>query len=229
MINDIELAHHALACYTDIPSASVKDVEVCISHNSQGVVIAFPGTQINIGDGHLELDAFRDLRCFPWWSRELSGFCHAGFLKGARDILPAVRETVAGEKGSVQLTGHSLGGAIAIVVAALLVRLGLRVDGVTTFGAPPVDAGRCGDILRDAGVRVMRYENWRDMVPEVRFWLGMSKPTGYRWVLHALGQSVAYRDFLQRHKMSEYLARLEAERAEYGFNGAHPADWKSAR
>lgn len=64
----------------------------------------------------------------------------------------------------VKLAGHSLGGAVAVIVAAKLKKRGYNVGTVTTFGAPMITDARGAAHLREL-VRVMRVTHERDPVP----------------------------------------------------------------
>lgn len=64
----------------------------------------------------------------------------------------------------MKLTGHSLGGAVAVIVAAKLKLRGYNVGKVTTFGAPMITDARGAAHLREM-VNVMRVTHERDPVP----------------------------------------------------------------
>lgn len=64
----------------------------------------------------------------------------------------------------IKLTGHSLGGAVAVIVAAKLKIRGYRVDKVMTFGAPKATDARGAERLREL-LSVLRVTHERDPVP----------------------------------------------------------------
>ncbi len=128
-----------------------------ISGGTQGIIarangfniIAFRGTEFDFAD------ILRDIRILPWWSHELNRFVHAGFLKAARQALPVAEEL----SGPLILTGHSLGGAVARVVGALLNRPDTHV---ITFGEPRSIIGTLPEIQRRNSARFI---NGKDIVP----------------------------------------------------------------
>ena len=127
------------------------NIEVLVMGN----VIAFRGTDE-------PLDALRDLRIIPLWTREL-GWCPAGFLKAAKRLMPKCLSIMMErdlEPQDVVLTGHSLGGAVALLVGALMVRDEVRVREIVTFGAP-----RCGRLKILDGTQVTMYRHGKDIVP----------------------------------------------------------------
>ena len=120
-------------------------------------VFAFRGTDE-------PLDALRDLRILPLWTREL-GFCPAGFLKASKRLVNKVT-SICLEYGidhqNIELTGHSLGGAVALILGALLMRDEIKPAQIVTFGAP-----RCGRLKILDEVLVTQYRHGKDIVPLV--------------------------------------------------------------
>ena len=122
-----------------------SNIEVIVRDN----VFAFRGTDE-------PLDIIRDLRILPWWMSEL-GWVPAGFAKAARRLMPkCLSECMARDidEKEITLTGHSLGGAVALIVGALMVRDEIYPRQVVTFGAP-----RCGKLklLRRVPVTCYRH------------------------------------------------------------------------
>jgi hypothetical protein len=95
------------------------------------VVLAMPGT--NPRDA---LDWIRDLDASPWPFPKV-GLCHSGFGAGGTALAERALVALKGETRLVTVIGHSLGGAMAVVVAARLIGAGFRVR-IVTFGAPRV-------------------------------------------------------------------------------------------
>ena len=129
------------------------NIEVLVEDN----VFAFRGTDE-------PMDAIRDLRILPIWTREL-GWAPAGFLKAAKRLMPkCLSEMMAKdlEPKNVVLTGHSLGGAVALLVGALMMRDEVKVREIVTFGAP-----RCGRLKILDGIEVTMYRHGKDIVPLV--------------------------------------------------------------
>ena len=130
-----------------------SNIEVIVRDN----VFAFRGTDE-------PLDIIRDLRILPWWMSEL-GWVPAGFAKAARRLMPkCLSECMARDidEKEITLTGHSLGGAVALIVGALMVRDEIKPKQIVTFGAP-----KCGKLKLLKRVPVTCYRHGKDVVPMV--------------------------------------------------------------
>ncbi len=98
---------------------------------------------------------------------------HYGFGEALESVFPDVRKAVTelrAEDQSVWLTGHSLGGALAMLAGArlLLEDPRLAADGVVTFGQPRT----CDRLLAAAynkgfQNRMYRFVNNNDIVPQL--------------------------------------------------------------
>lgn len=86
------------------------------------------------------------------------GAVHGGFKSALDDVWDDVDEALDGLEGPVFYTGHSLGGALAMLAAARRPPLA-----VYTFGAPRVGNARFSETL--AGVPCYRVVNRRDRTP----------------------------------------------------------------
>ena len=129
------------------------NIEVLVKDN----IFAFRGTDE-------PLDALRDIRIFPLWTREL-GFCPAGFLKASKRLVNKVTSMCLEQDidhKSIILTGHSLGGAVAMILGALMTRDEIPPKQIVTFGAP-----KCGRLKILDGVSVTQYRHGKDIVPLV--------------------------------------------------------------
>lgn len=123
-------------------------------------IVAFRGTD-GAADWWTNLNIL--FRRTPW------GIAHRGFWDATGLFWPEVHAHVrsaiaAGRR--VWLSGHSLGGAMATIAAArLLAENEQAIDGLCTFGQPPVGGGRfrrnCDRVL---GTRYMRIVNHTDSV-----------------------------------------------------------------
>ncbi|MDB5104483.1 MAG: Triacylglycerol lipase [Fibrobacteres bacterium] len=88
---------------------------------------------------------------------------HRGFAAAARDLYPLIRPHLSSVYRT-RLTGHSLGGAIAVVTGLYLRAEGFKVE-VETFGQPKVTnaaGARHGDSLN-----LIRFLNGQDLVTQV--------------------------------------------------------------
>jgi hypothetical protein len=127
-------------------------------------VIAFQGTDgaDDIGDWFTNLDTIvADAPADP---------VHHGFYRAYRSLAPQL-ETILSRYAirHVWITGHSLGGAMAVLVALDLVRPGkVEVRGVMTFGQPLLLApGFAAEANRLLAGRHLRFVNEDDIVPRV--------------------------------------------------------------
>lgn len=129
-------------------------------------VIAFRGSQEFL-DWLVDLDALA-VTFTP------SGVAHQGFMNAIRAVFPQIHEAIAqarGERRALWLTGHSLGGALAQLCAALFTIpqspniSPSGVAGVYTFGQPRVGdrlmAGLCNEAF---GKVFFRLVNGADIV-----------------------------------------------------------------
>lgn len=85
-------------------------------------------------------DWITNARVLPWYVKGL-GWCHSGFVKTADDICEKALALVLREGVNwkeLQFTGHSLGGAIAQLVAAMFVKQDLIIHECVAFAPPCV-------------------------------------------------------------------------------------------
>ena len=97
---------------------------------------------------------------------------HKGFADAIAAIWPPLAEAIEAEvkrrDRPVWLTGHSLGGALALYAAWLLKRRFVTVHEVCTFGAPMIgNRVACDALNREFAGRIFRYVNGRDPVPKL--------------------------------------------------------------
>jgi len=152
MASHQELSQFCARCYQE-STFEEANIEVLVQDN----VFAFRGTDE-------PLDAIRDLRILPLWTREL-GWCPAGFLKASKRLVNKVTSMCLErdiDHENIELTGHSLGGAVALIVGALLMRDEIKPRQIVTFGAP-----RCGRLKILDEVLVVQYRFGKDLVPLV--------------------------------------------------------------
>lgn len=97
---------------------------------------------------------------------------HRGFLDALEEIWPSFFAAVDGEYSKFErpvfVTGHSLGGALALLAAWRLQRQMVPVAQVYTFGAPMVgNAAAAAAFAREFPGKIFRYVDERDMVPRL--------------------------------------------------------------
>lgn len=88
---------------------------------------------------------------------------HRGFAKGARDLYPLIRPHLSSIY-KTRITGHSLGGAIAVISGLYLRAEGFNVQ-VETFGQPKVT--NAAGALHGDSLNLVRFLNGRDLVTQV--------------------------------------------------------------
>ncbi len=161
---DANLCAASLAAYSS-PATFVAggDVHAVVTQRLDATVIAFRGTVPSSWE-----DWFRD---FAGWPARIAdhptlGRCHEGFISGAEAILDQLRGILSPSR-PFALTGHSLGGALAIATGALLTDCGLVPLRLTTFGAPRVGMSLAPILARVDG---RRFRHGDDPVPEVPSW-----------------------------------------------------------
>jgi triacylglycerol lipase len=150
-----------------------RDTQGFVVQNDDAVIVAFRGTEPGRA-----MDWFVDLGAIHrHWDHRM-GTVHGGFynalkavwgvvLPDGRRILPD-RLRNRGNR-TVWITGHSLGGALAVLCAAQAALVdGIPVQGVYTFGQPRVGNSDFASTLNAAlGSRIYRIVNDRDIVPRV--------------------------------------------------------------
>jgi triacylglycerol lipase len=143
------------------------DTQLFIAHNASTVVIVFRGTE-NIQDWLTNAGVeFR---------MTVHGRVHKGFDKALDSIWRQITETLARVQKNAQplwISGHSLGGALAVLAAA---RFSLDIDqdvyksinGLYTFGQPRVgDREFVKALDNEIKLRYFRFVNDNDLVPRV--------------------------------------------------------------
>eukprot|EP00667_Euglena_gracilis_P012393 EG_transcript_12734 len=80
-------------------------------------------------------DVLQDLDTALVFNEELAMNLHRGFLAYAIETMHSLRQLLDPAQ-PIRLTGHSLGGAVAPIVALLLQKDGFAITDVVTFGAP---------------------------------------------------------------------------------------------
>lgn len=126
------------------------------------------------------------------------------------------------------VTGHSLGGAIAILTAAKLAalrpELGMPIDEVVTFGGPAVGLNGFGRLIRRQKLNITRIVNAHDIIPctpPVAYshvgrgiWLsddGIVSDPGWLRRLTSLRSHPSA--FVQDHAIGSYITRLKLAQA----------------
>ncbi len=159
---------------------SVNNTQVYVGQNESVLVVAFRGSQ-----SPTTLDGLKD-----WLLTNANNYLilpqgqigtdfaaagvgarfHRGFLQALGDIwerlLAAVSQLVEASDRPLWVTGHSLGGALALMAAWRLQRNFIKVHEVVTFGAPMVgNAAAAQAFEQEFAGKIFRYVNLEDPVP----------------------------------------------------------------
>ncbi|MGW7293552.1 lipase family protein [Streptomyces xiamenensis] len=137
------------------PPFPLQDTQAFTAAGDRMIVTAFRGTE----PARIQ-DWLTDATTPPRPGYDGRGYVHYGFGEALDSIWPDVRDTVAAFRDNGQslwFTGHSLGGALAMLA-----------DGVYTYGQPRT----CDRLLADAfdqgfGDRAFRCVNNNDIVPQL--------------------------------------------------------------
>ena len=169
---------------------------------------------------------------------QLFGAFHRGFYQSVMDLWTAIEKSVAAarkeKKRPVWFTGHSLGGAMAVIAGAIYVYEDRPFSGVYTFGQP-----RCMDReaaryyrCEGAAARTYRFQNNNDIVTRVPARVMGYSHVGsciyiseekslcdspgfwFRFLDRVDGALAAFRekglDHIEDHDMLDYLKAIEA-------------------
>ncbi|MFI1198455.1 lipase family protein [Streptomyces sp. BHT-5-2] len=150
------------------PPFPLEDTQAYTAASDHMIITAFRGTEpVQIRDW------LSDATTPPWPGPARTGYVHYGFAEALQSVFPDVRKTLAELRTngqSVWFTGHSLGGALAMLAGAwmYLEDPRLQADGVYTYGQPRT----CDRLLADAynkgfKGRMYRFVNNNDIVPQL--------------------------------------------------------------
>ncbi len=161
---------------------SVDNTQAWLGVDEANVVVAFRGTE-----SATTLDGLKDILLTDAMNllvvpegrlgHDLSAAgvgarFHKGFVDAIAEIwtplLAAVEAELKSNDRPLWITGHSLGGALALLAAWLFKRRFIPVHEVCTFGAPMIgNAAACTAFDREFAGRIFRYVNGRDPVPKL--------------------------------------------------------------
>ena len=148
-------------------------------HSGDELIVAFRGTLPYSAD---DQDTSKEMTFIQDWLNDANarpkadpelGSVHGGFEQAFQAVWPGLMQQITAWQKSgklsatpkVYVTGHSKGGALAMLAAVKLKAAKLPVTTVTTFGAPRV--GGADFARRYAGIDAIRYEDYQDLVPHV--------------------------------------------------------------
>lgn len=164
----------------DVKLVSVDNTQVYVGGNDDAIVLAFRGSE-----SPTSLDGFKD-----WLLTNAKNFLvlpegragtdfvaagvgarfHRGFLEALEEVwTPLLAETKAlftAKRRPVWVTGHSLGGALALVAAWRLQRQFIPIHQVYTFGAPMIgNEAAAKAYAKTFPSKIFRFVDEGDMVP----------------------------------------------------------------
>ena len=152
----------------DVRFSSVSAVE---EGNTEAALIAHKDYLCMVFRGTDELqDWMRNINIFP--TEELSGKFHKGFWNAVEgiwaDLDGKYKKKFKKKKRPLFMTGHSLGGAMATIVAAKLVDIDKPFTSVYTFGQPRAMTRETARKLNgECKARFFRFQNNNDIVSRV--------------------------------------------------------------
>lgn len=162
--------------FSSFRSLREGSLQACVLSKDDIIVIAFRGTD-EVRDWLTNLK-LRGVKWPPNGPRKV----HYGFLIGYQSLQNKVRDELNrhGAPHRLWLTGHSLGGALALLCAFDLDSR-YHIHGLVTFGQPMA----AGDaLLRNIGTALagvyLRVVNGQDIVPRVPPWYGHAG--NYAWI-----------------------------------------------
>jgi triacylglycerol lipase len=143
--------------------------------SSQGIVIKHENFVVAVFRGTDEISDWLDnLNVVP--TSGPLGEVHVGFYNALMDIWPQMKSTIRSFRRTavgqpdrpLWLTGHSLGGALAILAAATLIDADETFYGAYTFGCPRVGGREFARTFNvEAKNKVFRFQNNADIVTRV--------------------------------------------------------------
>jgi triacylglycerol lipase len=138
--------------------------QALVASNAETIIIAFRGTEpTDFNDIAADLKAAQ----IDW----LGGKVHTGFLGAIDEVDKLVIGSVAEQRNNEQtvwVTGHSLGGALAVLCATDLKENDIDVNGVYTFGQPRLgNHVFCELYNKMLGTKTFRFANVDDIVPDL--------------------------------------------------------------
>ena len=146
---------------------ALTDTELVAARSDDATVVVFRGTEPSEPgvDGALVDASFR-LRNQPTPAGTVA--VHSGFWQAVDSVYDDVVDYIeASGDRRVWLTGHSLGGSLAVVTALRLAADGYDVAGIQSIGAPNVGGPSFTTVYDRLGLgaRTQRWVNDRDLVP----------------------------------------------------------------
>ena len=157
--------------------ADARDaVSVAISNTA--VIVAFRGTLSprtkDVTEETIVADWLNDANARLTIDSQL-GAIHHGFADSIAALWPQLvakledlrQQGKITSQSTLYVTGHSKGGALAVIAAARLKLSGMPVTAVYTFAAARAGGGAFADVYLHQKIPTLRYENQDDIVPHL--------------------------------------------------------------
>ena len=169
MISPAKYAEWASLAYFDPTSVNLgRDTLFIEADNAEGYIFKYKNFDV-ISLRGTQPGQWKDIAAdLKFWRMDPAGTgerIHSGFWREAFSLLPAVIRNTDPEK-PVCITGHSLGGGMAVIMAGFLMKMGYDVVDLYTFGQPRVGNNKFVKRI-EAGCNWQRYVNNNDVVPTV--------------------------------------------------------------
>lgn len=153
----------------DVKAIEQKETQAFVFRNPNVCIVAFRGTEQKMEDFITDVDFIRQEAA--WEPADPALKIHRGFRSALDAVWPELLDELREVQCPIWFTGHSLGGALAVLAGYRLHDCepnGHTVAGVYTFGQPRVAntiwANGCS---RELSQRIFRYVNSSDIVPLV--------------------------------------------------------------
>lgn len=150
------LNHYTLTRYSNIPDIQISYF-LATNEATRTQIIAVRGTS-NIEN------AFVDIALQLTLDKRANARIHSGFSQAAQAIYTEIRPQLKTDY-VINTTGHSLGGAVALILAMYLDVDKFNIGQVVTFGQPKVT--NIGGANKFQGLKVIRVVTPKDLVPLV--------------------------------------------------------------
>lgn len=230
----LRLARDCQLAYPDAPHSGARPVDQImaslpeytvqgfeIGHNfafayqtAEYAVIVFQGSN-DLGDWIANLDTVR--------IDHGNGKVHNGFYRCMQSLLPMVEDYCRSVQKPLYFTGHSLGAAIATLMA---LEVGREIEGVYLFGSPRVGDSTFAKNYAKKVKQTFRFENARDPVPRLpRTWWGFAEVGERVWfdkrgrmTLNAFFVTTLWNQLLlgtsiDSHRMRSYIESIVINKA----------------
>lgn len=206
-MTDAELAAIAVESYSAPPDITgfgpFKGTHAIVREREGITIVAFRGTD-DPSDWVVDLMAIPQLSYYKL-SLFHPVFIHRGFLLSAVSVLSGVLKAVQDRK--YILTGHSLGGAIALITGYHLKHAGHPPEEIVTFGAPKAGFTNFANSFVDTPVR--QYRRGNDPVSSVPMATLLFPYVHVRAPLIGVGEPDEGNPF-SSHRMAGYAADVLA-------------------